>query len=105
MAKTIRMISPSGTSVHTKDGFSWPAFFFGPIWALVKKAWRDFFVLFGVFAVLIFIDERLVQPNKNLLLLLVMLALYLTYMIVCGRKGNEWLRKSLERKGYTRAAE
>lgn len=45
MAKTIRMISPSGTSVYTKDGFSWPAFFFGPIWALVKKAWRDFFVL------------------------------------------------------------
>jgi Protein of unknown function (DUF2628) len=105
MAKTILMISPSGTSVYTKDGFSWPAFFFGPIWALVKKAWRDFFVLFAAFATLIFVDEVFVKPSKNLLLLLLMLAVYVTFMIVCGRNGNEWLRKSLERKGYTRSTE
>jgi hypothetical protein len=30
---------PSGKTETVKQGWSWPAFFFGFIWALVKKMW------------------------------------------------------------------
>ena len=32
-------IHPSGTSEAVKQGWSWPALFFGFIWAMIKKMW------------------------------------------------------------------
>ena len=102
MTKHIRMRSSRGSSVYIKDGFSWPAFFFGPIWALVKSAWLQFFILLISFGVLIVIDELVVRPSKNILLICAMLAAYIGYMVVCGKNGNAWLRRNLEREGYSR---
>ena len=54
------------------------------------------------FALLVVIDESFIQPSNSGVLLTIMLAAYLGYMVVCGMKGNEWLRRSLERRGYAR---
>jgi hypothetical protein len=38
--KTFKIYEPpTGECEAVKQGWSWPAFFFGPIWALVKTLW------------------------------------------------------------------
>jgi hypothetical protein len=39
----------SGTLEAVKDGFSWPAFFFGFIWACSKRLWGPAVLLFLIF--------------------------------------------------------
>jgi hypothetical protein len=103
MTKYTYLHAPNAKVIKIKTGFSWTAFLFGPLWALVKSAWNLFMLLAVVFIFLIFIDETFVQKSKNIPLLLCMFAAYLAYMIVCGRKGNEWLLKEFESKGYKRS--
>jgi hypothetical protein len=80
-----------------KQGFSWPAFFFGWIWAFVKRM-----PLVG--AVLLAIDvgfavgER-VLPDEGLAADLAFLA-WLAVGVVCGAYGNAWRRGALERRGF-----
>jgi Protein of unknown function (DUF2628) len=98
-----RLPGPSGDTVYVKDGFSWPAFFFGAIWALYKKAWILFFMLAITFGCIVALDELIVRPSRSLLLSTLMLAAYIAFAVVCGKRGNSWIRRDLERKGYTRA--
>jgi len=37
--------SPTGRIVRVRNGFSWPAILFGPMWAFVKRSRRPFFAL------------------------------------------------------------
>jgi hypothetical protein len=37
--------APDGDAVLIKEGFSWPAFVFGPVWALWHGMWRTAIVL------------------------------------------------------------
>ena len=94
--------APTGTVYAVKDGFSWPAFLFGPLWALVKRAWREFTILSVAYVGLFFIDESFVQRSRSLPLLLLMLLAYIAFMTFCGKYGNAWLRTVYERKGYKR---
>jgi hypothetical protein len=96
--------TPKGKSLRVKHGFSWPAFFFGPIWALVKGAWRLFALLLMSFLLLVFIDERFAKTSGSIAVLLSMLVAYIAYMFVCGKNGNSWLRGLYEQRGYKRVS-
>jgi hypothetical protein len=97
--------APDGSVVRVKNGFSWPAFFFGPFWALVKGAWRLLLLLVASFGALVLVDQAFVEGSENIFLAVSMLVAYVTYMVVCGRNGNTWLLWEFERKGYIRLPE
>nr|VFK44647.1 MAG: Protein of unknown function (DUF2628) [Candidatus Kentron sp. TC] len=77
-----------------KQGWSWPAFFFGIIWALVKKMWLLGFGIWGVGAVLILIGESIEGWDA-----LMGIASFVL-MFVFGKEGNRWREKNLISRGF-----
>ena len=90
---------PSGKAAEIKKGFSWPACFLGPLWALVKRLWLLFFVLVAVIVPInIFADYA--DHIKSLPLIFTSLLLFIAYMYICGRYANGWLHAALLKRGY-----
>lgn len=89
-----------GTYEAVKQGWSWPAFFFVSIWALVNKMWALGFGVITVFFVLVVIEDaagwRLGQ-GINILSNIGVLVL----SIVFGVKGNTWRESNLTSRGFT----
>jgi hypothetical protein len=82
-----------------KRGFSWPAFFFGWLWAVMKDLNFAIFGLLAGSAGLIFINYRFqhsVSPLGALLLSLLPLA----FLIWTGCYGNRWRRTNLLKRGF-----
>lgn len=76
----------NGSIEPTWTGFSWPGFFFGGIWLLVKG-------LFGPFVV-------------SIVLVIVTAGFAAPFVwLACGIMGNDEHRKSLVKKGYLTAAQ
>ena len=76
----------NGTSEETWEGFSWPAFFFGVIWLLVKGLYGHFLISL----VILIITAGIAAP---------------IIWIVYGFIGNEVHKKSLLKKGYLTSAQ
>lgn len=101
MDKFRSLSSTDGRVVRLKVGFSWPAMFFGFLWAMFHRAWRLALMLALAFYTLIIFDELFIRGSRNLLLLVSMLAAYVVFMVICGKYGNTWLASELLRKGYS----
>jgi hypothetical protein len=89
--------------VVIKKGFSWPAFFFGPIWMLVNEFWWLASLWFGLYAVSPFIEEIAFQPPVSVIQILAFLLFFLIMFglwFVPGFKGNEWREKFFSKRGY-----
>lgn len=84
---------PTGKQEAVKQGWSWPGFFFGPIWALVKKLWGLGALLLVAVIVLSAVPAG---TEVGMLTTLIMLVIY----IVCGVNGNKWREKNLVSRGY-----
>ena len=84
---------PTGKQEAVKQGWSWPGFFFGPIWALVKKLWG---LGAGLLVAVIVLSIFPSDSDLGALASLVILAIY----IVCGAKGNKWRESNLASRGY-----
>jgi len=80
-----------------KVGFSWPAFFFGTIWMLVKKLWGLAGAFFAAYIVLLLIEKVTDQSGEGGLLLA---AGYFTGWLVPAFKGNKWREENLSKRGY-----
>lgn len=79
-----------------KQGFSWPGFFFGWIWAFVKRLPPHGFALLGVGIVMGVIDAGAETPEISVVLSMVGLAI----AVAIGFNGNEWRRDRLCQLGY-----
>jgi len=81
-----------------KLGWSWPAFFFGPLWALAKRLWLHAFGIFAAVYGTIFLAFSLEDDNSALVLAppVVTIALWLFF----GAKGNAWRERNLHSRGY-----
>ena len=104
MAKRIVVFERGAAEVvGVRVGFSWPAFFFGSLWAIVKHAW-------GLFAFLLLVDAALwfgsgyAAQSRSAFLLLLFLAANLAYAIVRGVYGNRWLVGSLRSRGFVQVS-
>ena len=90
--------SPHGAMEAIKQGWSWPAFFFGCIWACVKKMWAlglgvlVAFLVIGLLFGLAGADESISNSIVNLLAIVT--------AIVFGRQGNAWREKYLLSRGF-----
>lgn len=78
-----------------KIGFSWPGFFFTWLWAFIKELWE-----FGaaILLALMFANYVLISGNHEASIGVFPLTLVLNVML--GLKGNELVRKRLEKKGW-----
>jgi hypothetical protein len=97
---TVHLPPPSSddpTPVLVKEGFSWPGFFFGVIWALWHRLWIEAAALLALFiaAGVIFDVTNLGEPVESVIMFAVAL--------LVGLNGNDWRRESLRRRGYQEA--
>ncbi len=85
---------PEEMYVLVKDGFSWPAFFFGPLWALANRLWVVGALLI---VLLIGIDvlARTMDGGDAL-----QARLLLGPALLLGFHGNDLRQWSLQRAGY-----
>jgi len=91
--------NPQGVRENVKIGWSWPAFFFGWVWAFFKKMWLlGGAVLCGLFVIgVIFAVADMNQEAADILNLLTCLGLSITF----GINGNKWRESSLLSRGFT----
>jgi hypothetical protein len=83
---------PSGVIEAVKQGWSWPAFLFSFVWAVVKKMWA---IGIGLFILsLIFIS--MVGKESDLLIN----GISVVVSVIFGIYGNSWREKNLESRGY-----
>jgi len=88
-----------------KIGVSWPAFFFGPLWILVKKlwvvasVWFVFYVLLGLVSAVT--EEVQAESGLQRIMDLPVFAAYVVLALLPVFWGNAWRSRKLDRRGYT----
>lgn len=87
-----------------KIGFSWPAFFFGLFWMLVKKLWVFAGLWFSIYVICSLVEtiaDKTMEEGEQALVNLVLLVVYFALWLIPSFKGNEWRDKNLSKRGYT----
>lgn len=88
---------PSGTSEAVKQGWSWPAFFFSFIWAMVKKQWAlGVSVLIGLLVFGFIVGAAGGDEGGGALINIVSIIIN----IIFGINGNSWRERNLISRGY-----
>ena len=100
MAKHVYFLHETKGAMKVKQGFSWPAFFFGSLWAAVKGMWLPHFLVLAVIDVILWVATGFAEASGAAGPALLGLAASLIYAIVRGKRGNAWLTASLTSKGY-----
>ncbi len=85
--------------VGIEQGFSWPAFLLGSLWAFVRRAWLLGLVLLAL-EVLFWICAGYAAQIGNPSLTLVVALLGLGFGLVRGIYGSRWLQASLIKRGF-----
>lgn len=83
----------AGQYEAVKQGWSWPAFFFGGIWACVKKIW-DLGITLIIWSIILQFTVR----DLSVAHLLFMISLIIK--IILGGYGNSLREKNLIKRGY-----
>lgn len=85
---------PDRGAVFVKDGFSWAAFVFLPIWALYHRMWWHAFGIAVAYAGLIVaVDFAGLDPTVEALM-------GLGFSLIVGFEANDWRRDELYRRGW-----
>lgn len=92
--------NPRQGVVSVKQGFSWPAFLFGSLWAMVHHMWVPYVLLLLPIEWVFWLLIGYAQSHGNGPMLLVASLGNLVFAIVRGRRGNQWRATALERRGY-----
>ena len=90
---------PNGKIEAVKQGWSWPAFFFGWVWALVKKMWSvaGAVIAGGILAGCLL--EGVFEVSTSTVEALQFL-LSFALGVVFGAAGNQWCQNNLQAHGY-----
>lgn len=81
--------------VFVKEGFSLWGFIFGPLWLLYNRAWLAFIITLGVMAALTALLNQSGLGNQTPAIVDLLVS------FIIGFEGNDILRWTLERKGYS----
>jgi hypothetical protein len=87
-------LTPDRDALLIKEGFCWPAFFFGPFWALWHRMW---FAAAGIFSVLIGLGlaETVLRLDP-----MTSSAVMFGVSAIIGFCGNDWHRNALAARGW-----
>ena len=91
----------NGRYAYVRAGFSWPAFFLGPWWAIAKRRW-GFLLPMSILEIGPSLGGELAIGHGFHTLGSSLVLTQLAYMLARGLYGNDWLAASLRRKGYAR---
>jgi ABC-type proline/glycine betaine transport system permease subunit len=95
MAERIYLQRPGKDDVvSVATGFSWGALLLGFVWAMSKRMWFATFVMLGVSTIL-FLSGLWGDTIGTIGLVLSVL-----FGVACGVYGNQWHRRTLEKRGY-----
>ncbi|MBP8812264.1 MAG: DUF2628 domain-containing protein [Laribacter sp.] len=86
-----------------KVGFSWPAFFFGFFWMLVKKLWGlagAWFAAYVIFFLIEKVTDQSGEGGAQAIIYLLLAAGYFALWLVPAFKGNKWREENLSKRGY-----
>lgn len=86
--------------VRVKQGFSWPAFLFGSLWAAAKRMWFPTFIAMAFMDCVLWFVTGYAEAQRAQELALLGTALSLVYAYLRGRYGNRFLATSLLSRGY-----
>jgi hypothetical protein len=92
--------APNGNVVRLKNGFSWAAFFVGPLWPFMRRAWLLGFILLVPVVGLQVLAALILSSWNKVAGALFLLAANVLCMYVYGRYCNCWIVQSLKSKGY-----
>ncbi len=92
--------NPRQGVVSVKQGFSWPAFLFGSLWAMAHHMWVPYVVVLLPIECMFWFLTGYAQSHGNAAMFLVSGLASLVFAIVRGRYGNRWLAAVLQRRGY-----
>jgi len=81
-------------AVFVREGFSWPAFFFQPLWALYHRLWFVALLLLAALVLVGLVGEALGLSGQAASLLNLVAALFI------GAEANDWRRNAAIRRGY-----
>ena len=81
--------------VAIKEGFSWEAFFFLPLWVLWHRLWWLFIGILGMFFLIKQIDYIFFSFYYSEILIIIFIG------FILGLFGNDIRRRDLERRGYS----
>jgi len=81
-----------------KDGWSWPAFFFNFIWALIKKLWAVFIISFILWAITLAILFTSTSSYESFDIMTGIAGF--VFQLVYGFQGNKWRVEKLSKLGY-----
>ena len=88
--------NPQGNHEAVKQGWSWPAFFFSLIWAMIKKMWGlGVGVLIALLVLGFIIGISGVSGTESLIN-----AVVIMIKIMFGINGNKWREDNLSTRGY-----
>lgn len=88
---------PAGKIETVKQGWSWPAFLFGVIWAFAKRLYG---LGSGILLAIILISMTFPQGDEPGVLDLFLNLASFAIAAVFGAKGNLWREKNLAKRGY-----
>lgn len=90
-------VNPQGDYEAVKQGWSWPAFFFGWIWAMVKKMWElGVGLLIGMLVFGFIVGASGAGKDGNVLIDITAIIV----AVIFGTNGNKWRESNLQKRGY-----
>ncbi len=89
---------PSGPIEAVKQGWSWPAFFFGFIWAMMKQMWK---LSLGVVLAILAIGFITGLAASKEMGEAILNGIGMTANLMFGVHGNSWREESLIARGFT----
>jgi len=92
-------MNPLGSYEAVKQGWSWPGFFFGIIWALFKKMWVLAVSILGAFFILGLISVAVGGDLEKGIDAITSIG-SIVLSIVFGVNGNNWREKNLTSRGF-----
>ena len=85
-------LEPTRTPILVREGWSWPALFFGPLWLLASRAWIPALLEIAFIAAVLTLAPPALRP-----------VLMIALCILNALLGHDLVRWSLARRGYTLA--
>ena len=97
MKKFKVFVHPIGEVQIIKQGWCWPAFFFGFFWAIFVKMWAvGFGILIALFVFILAFDLPGAADGENILINIISIAITMAF----GFNGNSWRTKNLHSRGF-----
>jgi hypothetical protein len=97
MMKEYKVVEhPIGKIEPVKQGWSWPAFFFNWVWALIKRMWG---IAVTFFLISLFM-EIIIDGAEFGIGMIVMFIVSIVIVFIFGMNGNDWREKNLLSRGF-----